>query len=58
MKYKTTISYLVFIISTLLFILVSSICHDTQEVLCFSLSFLLFILMFGSMIISIALLMD
>jgi len=56
MKHRLTVSYLSFIIVTILYITVSSICHVNQQEWCYVISFILMILMFGLMLISIVLL--
>jgi len=56
MKYKLTVSFLLLILITILYITVSSICHDTQREMCYVISFILMILMFGLILITIVLL--
>ena len=58
MKYKLTVSFLSFIYVTVLYITVSSICHVNSRESCYVISFILMILMFSLLLISIVLLID
>lgn len=58
MKHRLAVSYLSFILVTVFFITVSSICHVNQGESCNVISFILMILMFSLLLISIVLLID
>ena len=58
MKYKLTVSFLSFILVTVLYIIVSSICHVNHGEFCYVISFILMILMFGLILSTVVLLID
>lgn len=56
MKHRLAVSYLSFILVTVFFIIVSSICHVNPGEFCYVISFILMILMFSLMCSSVILL--
>ena len=58
MKHKITISFLLFVLSLALFIVISVVCNVTQEVFCFALSFFMLIVMLCFLIMAMVFLID
>jgi hypothetical protein len=58
MKHKIIVSFSSFILLTVLFILISSICHVNPYVSCYFINLMVMIIWLGSLLISIVVLID